>query len=288
MPIEFFQSPNGPSVKPSFDAPTVYLDHWAMRLFSDDHVLQDRFVAALMAKRGTILLSEVSLYEFVVASDSKHCIGAEAFLERVLPNIFFTDFDLRRILERERKESDNARRFWPPADLTQLKFFVERAQTANLGFTMHGLIQTLHTNRSSLLPSFDRLKQQLLDGLENARGDFAYVRKARNVQPSNDRTRTFVIIGELMRGFNLDPNAPIAKNDAIDLLHAAMPINCCDYVLLDNAWAERVEKMKQRIVKSSMNMPLAKCFSQRNSGIEAFLKDLEAFNKDVQIGPPIP
>ena len=102
------------------------------------------------------------------------------------------------------------------------------------------------------------------------------VAKVRAVQPNDDRPRTLIILGELMRGFHLDPAAPISDNDVVDLLHAAMPINCCDYARLDGAWAERVEKMKQRIAKTGSTMPLAKCFSSRDQGVQAFLQDLEA------------
>ena len=83
-------------------------------------------------------------------------------------------------------------------------------------------------------------------------------------------------MGELVRGFVLDSNAAITENDAVDLVQAAMPLNCCDYVLLDGPWAERVAKMKLRLGKSPMVMPIAKCFSRRNDGISAFLTDLES------------
>jgi hypothetical protein len=45
--------------------------------------------------------------------------------------------------------------------------------------------------------------------------------------------------------------------------------------------------MKLRIAKSAMLMPLAKCFSQRNDGINAFLSDLERFDPQAQPPPPI-
>jgi hypothetical protein len=41
MPIEFIESPEGLKVSQSFDSPTVYLDHWAIRLFLDDRALQE-------------------------------------------------------------------------------------------------------------------------------------------------------------------------------------------------------------------------------------------------------
>src|SRR4030095_11635437 len=125
--------------------------------------------------------------------------------------------------------------------------FAERAQSAPLGFTMHGFITLAYRNRVELSKLSDGLSQMFLDALESARSDPSYVVKARNTLPSDARPRTWVILGELMRGFNLDRTAPMSKNDTIDLMHAAMPVNCCDYVLLDGPWAERVEKMRQRI-----------------------------------------
>ncbi len=130
MPIEFFDSPEGRSVRESFDSPTVYLDHWAMRMFSDDCALQDRFVAAVSSKRGTLLVSTFSMAELGAASDSRHITDAESFLERCLPNLFLTDFRLDEVMARERKEPSNATRFWPTANLAQLKLFGERSQAA--------------------------------------------------------------------------------------------------------------------------------------------------------------
>ena len=56
MPIDFFDASDGKHVRQSFVSPTVYLDHWAIRLFSEELGLQDRFVQLLRAKAGTLLL----------------------------------------------------------------------------------------------------------------------------------------------------------------------------------------------------------------------------------------
>jgi hypothetical protein len=63
MPIEFIESPEGLKVSQSFDSPTVYLDHWAIRLFSDDQALQARLAVALLRKKGTLLVSNISMAE---------------------------------------------------------------------------------------------------------------------------------------------------------------------------------------------------------------------------------
>jgi len=44
--------------------------------------------------------------------------------------------------------------------------------------------------------------------------------------------------------------------------------------------------MKLRLAKSPMVMPIAKCFSRRNDGINAFLADLDNFDPQSQAPPP--
>jgi hypothetical protein len=53
-------------------------------MFSDDKALQDRLVAALLRKGGTLLISHISMAELGGASDPKHVIDAEKFF-RALP-----------------------------------------------------------------------------------------------------------------------------------------------------------------------------------------------------------
>jgi hypothetical protein len=280
MPIEFFTSPEGRRVRQSFVSPTVYLDHWALRLFSDDQELQDRLVTALHQKHGTLLLSHISLFEFAKPSDKRNCLSAESFLERLLPNIYFTDFAYDKLLVQEEAESDNRKRFWPPADLPQLKLFAERAQDAPLGFTMHGFISMANDYHAVLGPIASETVQTIKSSIEATRCDPEFVRRARNIRPSDKRTRTYVIIGELIRDFHLDPNLPITDNDVVDLLHASMSVNCCDFVLLDGAWANRVAILRQRIDRAGMPMPLGKCYSRRDGGVEKFLCELEAFEEN--------
>ncbi|MBI1754171.1 MAG: hypothetical protein HY014_10835 [Acidobacteria bacterium] len=277
MPIDFFDAPDGVHVRQSFDSPTVYLDHSAIRSFSDDLCLQNRFVNALLSKRGTLLLSNISLGEFAKAEDPRHCMDAEHFIERLLPNLFLTDFALDKVHEQELAEQNNLKRFWPSADLPQLKLFAERAQDTPHGFSMKGFISMAHSNRTGFSQIINETVQSIIDGHDSIRKAPDYIRKAKSVMPSDYRTRTFVIFGELLRGFTLDSSASISENDVIDFLHAVMPINCCDYVLLDGPWVERVNKMIHRIQKTGMIMPIAKCSSKRDNGIDSFLTDLEAF-----------
>ncbi|MBW8832082.1 MAG: hypothetical protein JF606_22235 [Burkholderiales bacterium] len=274
MPIEFYASEGYVRVRQSFLSPTVYLDHWALRLFSDDAQLQDRLVAELRRQRGTLLLSNFSFAEFARDDDRRHTVAAEEFIERLLPNIFLTDFAFDKVYEQELQEQDNVRRFWPPADLPQLKLFAERAQNAPLGFTMRGFIAMARDNHMAIEQVTKDTLHMIRGSLEAHRAQPEYVRAARNIRPTSKRTRTFVIMAELMREFILVPNLRLGDNDIMDMVHALLPVNCCDFVLLDGAWEDRVSKMKQRIQRVGANMPVASCYSRRNNGVLRFLEEL--------------
>jgi hypothetical protein len=277
MPVEFLRAGDGMRVRQSFDAPSVYLDHWAIRQFSDDRPLQDRFVSALAAKSGTLLLSNFTFAEFARPDDRRHTEAAEQFLERVLPRIFFTDFAFDKLESQEREEPDNTRRFPPPPDLPQLKLFAEREQSAPLGFTIRGFIAMARDNCAQLEPVTRDVIASIRSAIEASRKDPIYVKAMRNLAPIASRTRTRVIMAELMREFVLNESLAIGDNDIVDMIHATVPVNCCDFVLLDGAWVDRVNKLRQRIRKVEAVMPIAVCYSARDNGVQQFLSALEAF-----------
>lgn len=154
------------------------------------------------------------------------------------------------------------------------------------GFTPQGVAELAYQNRAGINDMIRSIAQSFTAAVAKARADPNYVHKSHNTPLDDSRPRTLLILGELLRGFILDSGAQMSENHAVDLLHAAMPLNCCDFVLLDGPWAERVAKMKLRLARSSMVMPLAKCFSQRNDGVNAFLADLENFDPKAQPPPP--
>jgi hypothetical protein len=202
--------------------------------------------------------------------------------------VFLTDFRLDELRARELMEGTNATRFWPTADLAQLKLFGERSHAATQEFTVNGFAQMAYEHRTPINELMSSNAREMITAVAKAQVDPDYVRKARDAPLSDSRTRTTLIMGELLRGFILDSNSPMSEQDAVDLLHAAMPLNCCDYVLLDGSWCERVAKMKLRLAKSPMQMPIAKCFSRRADGIDAFLTDLENFDPASQPAPARP
>lgn len=276
MPMEFFVENGEMRMRQSFDAPTVYFDHWALCVFSDDPVLQDRFVKAMLEKKGTFVLSHTNLAEFTNASDPRHAEAAENFLERLMPNVYLTDFDLQKAEAFEMHPAYAGQRMWPSTDLPMLKFVAERSIAAGTGPTLIGFIALSHLYRDRLSATFNESNRNILAALNKHRADPVYVEKARRSVPDTIRPKTWVVMGELMRELTSDTNATVTVNDVVDWQHAILPVSCCDYVLLDGKWEQRVREMTRRYAQQGLRIDFAKCFSKRNDGLNRFINELEA------------
>lgn len=278
MPMEFFVKDGETRARQSFDSPTVYFDHWAICEFSDDLTLQDRFVKAMQAKHGTFVLSHTNLAEFTNMSDPRHAEAAENFLERLMPNVYLTDFKLDEAEAFENQPGYAGQRMWPSSDLPMLKFIAERSVDAGGRFTLAGFISLSYLYRDQLSKTFNEVNQTLLDAINQVRADPVYVKKARQSVPDNNRTKTRVVMSELIRELTIDPKVTITVNDVVDFKHAILAISCCDYVLLDGKWEQRVRTMTKRTTQQGLHMSFAKCFSKRGNGVNDFLSHLEVFD----------
>src|SRR5207247_11030965 len=85
-------------------------------------------------------------------------------------------------------------------------------------------------------------------------------------------TRTRAVIRTLAATFFPDLKRVITPNDAIDFLHAAIPINYCDIVLLDSGMRDLVERARRRF--RDTNIKIAAIFSGQE-GVSSLLHHLE-------------
>ena len=263
-------------VRQTFDSPTVYLDHWAVRRLSDDHVLQDRFVGALHAARGTLFLSHQNFVEFVGPEDASHATQAEHFLDRVLPNIYFAQLDLKKAIAQEQDPRAKGLKLIPPPDLELLKILALQRPADPKPFTIKGLLTEVAANRARLGKTFTETNQAIVDKVIEQRRNTEFVKKAKTFKPGEDHARTLVVMGELLRGVILDPTMPFTPQDASDYQHAILSTCYCDYVLLDGKWQAMVRATAQRIATMGLSFKTARCFSERRGGLEEFLVELEA------------
>ena len=263
-------------VRQSFDSPTVYLDHWAIRRFSDDKALRLRFVNALHNTGGTLFLSHQTFAEFVGPDDPSHAAHAEQFLDEVLPNIYIAEINTEKAIRQESDPRRRGQKIPPPPDLDLLKLLALQRPTTPRAFTIAGLITEVTAHRDRLVKTFRETNQELANTINTQRHKPDFVKKARNFKATKDRARTLIVMEEILRGVILDPLVPITESDAADIQHAIISTSYCDYVLLDGKWEDMIRRMEHRIAKLELPITHARCFSERRNGLENFLLELEA------------
>jgi len=225
-------------------APTVYLDHWALRKFSQDSALAQRFTRTLEGRGGTLALSWLNLAEFSKVTDHDQGKMAEEFYAVNLPRIFFLDSDPFSVIQRvDEMLSGRAR--------------VSVAQHADAGF----------------LSTFVHLKSDTPTSF-TVREIFTAVARLPSGPVIQRGTR--YVLRELARTFLIDQGVRVSRNHAIDFMHAVVPVSYCEFVLLDKHWETQVELVRSRLSKTALNVPLAQVYSEKSDGIERFFGDLES------------
>jgi hypothetical protein len=261
-------------------SPSVYLDHWALRKFSESQILSDRLTAALKLRNGTLALSWLNLAEFTRVTVEEQARKAETLLEKILPQIFFLEVDFGEVIRREDDLLGGGRPTPPHADLDLLRMFSQMKPNSLNLFTAHDLFKVVQGQVSA---RFDDLANTGVDRIEVFREKYAtnpeFQLKAKRLPfgPSIQRGTRF-ILREFVRALIVDKGIKITRNQVIDLFHAVVPIAYCDFVLLDKYWEAQVERVRSRLATSGISVPTARVFSGKADGIDRFLIELE-FNE---------
>ena len=264
----------------SFDFPAVYLDHWAVRLFSSDEILGQRFLRALRASGGALVVSHVNLVEVTGPDNPRHAEEAAAFFEAALPNIYFAMFDIQKAIDQEKRPRDTQIRLPAPPDV-ELLLTVGRERPDDFRpFTIASLIKVVAAHRHRLGAEWHESNQELADHINQVRSNAETVEQARKFTGHPSSVPTLAVIQELLRPLFLDKTLSVDRNDAGDIHHAIMSIAYCDYVLLDGQWEDLHERMVRRFTKLELPIRVAEVFSARRQGVDLFLKALEARGVD--------
>ena len=256
-------------------SPMPYLDHWAFRKFAAEPPLASRLAAALEARGGTLAVSWLNLGEYANVTDLDQRLEAERLLDRLLPAVFCINVEPFEVVARQRRGDPRAHAdealaqlFWGTAGA--------RAPTTVRPFTASGLFEPLNHRR--LVESKARLSGIIKGRLEALRQVHATDAGFRTASLRADRstdahadTPTLAITRTLVSTFFPDLKREITDNDALDFLHAAVPVSFCDAVLLDGATVHAVEQARRKPTRVRM----APVFSGRGDGVERFLAYLE-------------
>lgn len=276
MPVRFEISGERLQVVQSFDFPAIYLDHWAIRRFSSDTVLRTRFLSALKASGGALILSHTNLAEITGPDDPRHVDEIADFLEAALPNIYFAMFDIKKAIAQESGPRDTRIRLAAPPDI-DLLFEVARQRPDDFQpFTISGLVKVIAAHRDRLSPVWHESNQELADQINTVRSNVETLKQVRNFTGHPHHIPTLAVLQELLRPIFLDKTLVIERNDAGDIHHAITSISYCDYALLDGKWEDLYGRMVRRFTELGLQIRVAKVFSERRQGLELFMQSLES------------
>nr|WP_294838817.1 hypothetical protein [uncultured Methylotenera sp.] len=275
MPVRFEINDGRLLVIQSFDFPAIYLDHWAIRQLSSDPILGNRFLSALKASGGSLVISHANLAEITGATDPRHADEIAKFLEAVLPNIYFAMFNVEKAIDQENVTRDTNIRLKAAPDIDLLLEVARQRQDDFQPFTIAGVINAIAENREKLNTTWMESNRELADQINNVRSNVETVKQAQNFKGHPSHVPTLAVMQELLRAIFLDKTLTIGPNDAGDMHHAITSITYCDYVLLDGKWEDLYGRMVRRFAKLELQIRLAKVFSERRRGLESFLSDLE-------------
>ena len=277
--IEFMISRSGDLEIVQRDVPpTVYLDHWALRRFSENNSLATRLITALKSQNGTLALSWLNVVEFAKMTVETQARNVENLLEAILPQVFFLEVEPFSVIQREDELLAGEPPSAPHADPDFLREFAHAKPMSLSSFTARDLFRAVQDG--PLRKRFENLANSIVGRVQALRYELdrnSDFRSTVGHLPSGPQIQrgTRFIFREMLRTLLVNKQMKITPNHAIDLLHAVVPVAYCNIVLLDKHWETQVERVRQRFAAARMRVPMAKVFSGRSNGIDCFLRALE-------------
>jgi hypothetical protein len=266
----------GVSIRQNFSSPLVYLDHWAVRRFSDDEALAERFIAALHAAQGTWLFSLMNLSEFTAMRDISTARRVEALIQRAFPYFYVLDTVDDTPYFRE-DQAERPRSIDAPDKHWMLRDLGERAVISGGAFNAHRFISDGIDHADRLLPIFEAMKSSIANHITAIRHAVFANQDRRALVPGNHMRLIDIFKDELLVEPAGQVNQRFRDNDAVDFVHALPACQMCDMVLLDTGWCHKVELARRRILEAGIEGKIAACYSPNR--VDEFLAALEAERK---------
>jgi hypothetical protein len=266
-------------VRNSAPSPTVYLDHWGLRRFSEDEGLATRLTKALEDRGGTLALSWANLAEFSKGTSDEQTRKAECLIEANIPRLFFLEVDPFVVIDRENKLLAGGQPSPPHGDQAFLRTFVTLKPSSPKQLTAHGLFLPV---RNQAQDHLNKLADTFVDRVHALRTDFENDSEFRSLvnraKPYRIQRGTRFILSELVRALMIDKKTRMTRNDAMDFFHTVVPVAYCEVVLLDKRWETLVERVRLRLEQADETIPIATVFSgkEKTNGVDRFLNMLES------------
>jgi len=270
--------PSAPWVRQRLLSPSVYLDHWALRRFSTNAAEGTRFTEALKRKAGTLVLSWANMAEFLAMdANTTAAADAERFIDANWPRLYFIRSEPFEVARREDMRARGELNETPEGD-DQLAS-ISGLNTTRGGLhlpSVSGLLTTVMSAKDQLEAGAKSLKVSVRDAamlrFEKAKADPAEQAKIDKAPTAPGRARATLSAAELLlRGIFCKGSRAMEENDTFDLLHAAVPLAYCDYVLLDGKWRDLADTAIREMRVAGVTAALAAVYSGKKGQVEQFL-----------------
>jgi hypothetical protein len=250
------------------EQPMIYLDHWALRLFSSNSDLRHRFFEAF-ARRGTLLFSVMNISE-IAANTGGSADEIRSFLAQVGPCWAAITVNPAKVAEDEDRldppEGDRSVAFGY-AMMTEPGFLAKLAATSDLSLA-HVVDMTRGEDGDKTRAATSESARDMLAQIEKFRAAHAKNPAGLNLSYPpiawNPRRPMRYVYHGLMRSVVKD-GFKLNENHVRDFLHTAVATTVAQMLLLDPHWAEMVRKLK---------LPETYTHVYTKDEVERFLSDL--------------
>ena len=240
--------------------PLIYLDHWALRRISDDNFSRKR-VRGVFQEKGTLLFSWANVLE-VAANSGASLEAIQFFLNEIGEHWFPVEFNPFEVIRREKGFTHGNSN--PCFALGFLEAYYPHISNGPLSLSTVCDLTQDSTFKPAYRQNMENLEQEILKTFRFWRSEEL---ENDGIPRFDPNCPTMYVVEGFQRliqkeTFNID------ENDAIDFLHATVPIAYADFVLLDRHWADLAGKLK-------LPSDCVKVYSPKD--VEKFLEDLERF-----------
>jgi len=216
--LDYRQTPSGYDLRQYLHPPSVYLDHWAFRRFSQSLELRQALASALADRDGTLAIGRLNLLEFTRVQDPTHLQAAEELVQAVLPRVFFLDVQIMDVVNRE----NAGRGFGVCGDPQMFEYFGGPLLDDFQRWRAMRLFEILNGKREEYKKGFETIERQVLAQLlEYSQLEAQELRK---LDEANGRPRaTLGLARGLTDQIFRDKRRAPEPGDASDMMHAVVP-----------------------------------------------------------------
>ena len=260
-------------------SPTVYLDTWAYNIFALNAELSDKFIKILNEKNGTLLISDLNLFEICKAEDKTRFELILKIIKQL--DQAFIDTTPRYVIDREQSAIYNKLyQFISPATpIERLYSFVKDPSVNTLKpFNLVDGFKIVRANPSAIKIFMENLnfEKEIIPQIEIDRNNPIFVEKARINFKNRYRInkKSFPHTSDIYRQFiefiTINKTMKMPNSEWIDAFHTIVPTAYSDFILLDNRWVAFINQTKLKPPS------IAKVYNKRN--LNKFFIDLQDFD----------